>query len=231
VGASAAFYLVTDPVTLRLLEELNPAAVSLYDHYEPGLHRRESYNRMKETLLAEVRSGQAVCAAFYGHPGIFVTPSHEAVRQARAEGFVAQMLPAVSAEDCLFADLGVDPGATGCQSFSATDFLLRRRQVDPSAVLLLWQVSVVGIQHHVTESMPGNLGVLVDYLLDWYEPSHRVTLYEASTYPLAGPSITELSLAQLPHAEPAPLATLYVPPNAARAEDPEMAARLGVELD
>jgi hypothetical protein len=34
------------------------------------------------------------------------------------------MLPAVSAEDCLFADLGVDPGAAGCQSHEAADFLI-----------------------------------------------------------------------------------------------------------
>src|SRR2546429_6584747 len=49
-------------------------------------------------------------------------------RQAREEGFEAEMLPAVSAEDCLFADLGVDPGDEGCQSFEATSFLLFRSE-------------------------------------------------------------------------------------------------------
>jgi uroporphyrin-III C-methyltransferase len=32
----------------------------------------------------------SVVAAFYGHPGIFVTPSHEAIRRARAEGYEAR---------------------------------------------------------------------------------------------------------------------------------------------
>jgi uncharacterized protein YabN with tetrapyrrole methylase and pyrophosphatase domain len=221
---------VTEPLSVRLLQELNPAAISLFDHYEAGVDRRQSYERMQETILGGVRAGNTVCAAFYGHPGVFVAPSHGAVRQARAEGFAAQMLPGVSAEDCLFADVGVDPGITGCQSFDATDFLLRRRQVDPSAALVLWQVSVLGIRHYEPEPTPRNLDVLVDYLLQWYGHDHRVTLYEASPYPLVEPSIRELALAELSGAQPSPLATLYVPPGETRPENPEMAARLGVEL-
>ena len=229
--ASAAFYLVTDPIVATVLEELNPSARSLYEHYEAGVDRRLAYERMTETLLAEVRAGHSVCAAFYGHPGVFVSPSHDAVRQARAEGFAARMLPAVSAEDCLFADLGVDPGPTGCQSYEATDFLLRHRTVDPTAALILWQVSVIGARLYTTEPPNEHLDVLADYLLQWYEPSHPVILYEASPYPIAPASIHELTLEQLRDAEPAPLATLYVPPIAARADDPEMAARLGLGLD
>jgi len=34
------------------------------------------------------------------------------------------MLPGISAEDCLFADIGVDPGIYGCQSFEATDLFV-----------------------------------------------------------------------------------------------------------
>jgi hypothetical protein len=229
--ASSAFYLVTDPITVSVLEKLNASAISLYGHYASGVDRRVAYDRMKETLLVEVRAGHSVCAAFYGHPGIFVSPSHEAVRQARAEGFAAQMLPAVSAEDCLFADLGVDPGATGCQSYEATDFLLRRREVDPTAALILWQVSVIGARLYTREPPNEHLDVLAEYLLQWYSPSHPLMLYEASPYPIAPASIRELMLEQLPGAEPTPLATLYMPPISAPAEDPEMAALLGLELD
>ena len=91
-----------------------------------------------------------MCAVFYGHPGVFVNPSHRAVAQARAEGFRAAMLPGVSAEDCLFADLGLDPGAHGCQSYEATDFVIRRRSCYPSALLILWQVGALG-EDSVTE--------------------------------------------------------------------------------
>src|SRR3546814_12671609 len=35
---------------------------------------------------------------------------HKAIAQARAEGLEAHMEAGVSAEDCLYADLGIDPG-------------------------------------------------------------------------------------------------------------------------
>jgi uncharacterized protein YabN with tetrapyrrole methylase and pyrophosphatase domain len=226
--ADVALYLVADPIEASLLEEIRPDARSLYDHYEAGLPRRQIYDRIAEAMLVEVRQGQAVCAAFYGHPGIFVSPSHEAVRRARAEGFAARMLPAVSAEDCLFADLGVDPGETGCQSYEATDFLLRRRQVDPTAMLILWQVSVIGERLYVREPRPERLSVLVDYLRTWYDGDHTVTVYEASPYPMTEPLIENVTLEQLRAAELGPLATLYIPPVGERADDEEMAALLGL---
>src|SRR5205814_145574 len=120
VGAEVALYLVADVVAESWVRELNPNARSLHDHYRLGVPRQDIYDRMTETILAEVRSGADVCVAFYGHPGVFVYPSHAAIARARVDGFSARMLPAVSAEDCLFADLGVDPGTTGCQSYEAT---------------------------------------------------------------------------------------------------------------
>ena len=54
------------------------------------------------------------------------------------------MLPAVSAEDCLVADLGVDPGERGWQSWEATELLLRGFRPDPTAGLVLWQVDGIG---------------------------------------------------------------------------------------
>ena len=219
---------MTDGVAREWLHELNPSARSLQDHYREGLPRREIYDRITDTILAAVRTDARVCAAFYGHPGVFVYPSHEAVRRARAEGFRATMLPAVSAEDCLFADLGVDPGATGCQSYEATDFLIRERQIDPTAALILWQVSVIGERIYSTGPREHRLGALVEYLGNWYEREHVVTLYEAAPYPFARPLIKRIALGDLQHAEPSPLATLYVPPAAVRDPDPEMIARLGL---
>ena len=52
----------------------------------------ELYTEMVERILFFVRKGKKVCAVFYGHPGIFVFSSHEAIRIARAEGYPAVML-------------------------------------------------------------------------------------------------------------------------------------------
>ena len=103
---------------------------------------------MAEAILEPVRAGKRVCAAFYGHPGVFVLPSHEAIARARAEGFDATMLPGVSAEDCLVADLGVDPARNGLQSYEAGDFLRRRPAIEPTTALVLWQIGVVGARTH-----------------------------------------------------------------------------------
>lgn len=65
-------------------------------------------------MLQEVRLGKKVVGVFYGHPGVFVSPSHRAISIARFEGYEAKMLPAVSAEDSLYADLGIDPSRPGC---------------------------------------------------------------------------------------------------------------------
>jgi uncharacterized protein YabN with tetrapyrrole methylase and pyrophosphatase domain len=171
------------------------------------------YEAIVEAILEPVRSGARVCAAFYGHPGVFVRPSHEAVARARAEGHDARMLPAVSAEDCLFAELGVDPALHGCASYDATTFLARPRPVDTTAALVLWQVSAVGESRAVTSGSHGrNLDVLSARLLELYPAQHEVVLYEASPFPASNALVERLELVTLADARPTPQATLYVPP-------------------
>src|SRR5690606_41924587 len=53
-----------------------------------------------------------------------------------SEGFVARMEPGISAEACLYADLGIDPGRHGVQSMEATHFLVYDRVPDTSGLVL-----------------------------------------------------------------------------------------------
>lgn len=211
---------------MRSIERLNANTRSLQGHYKPGRIRAETYQAIVEEILTSVRRGGKICVALYGHPGVFAQPAHEAIRLAREEGHSARMLPAVSAEDCLFADLGVDPGATGCQSYEATDFLMRERRIDTSAALVLWQVGVVGNLTYAPEGDPSRLPVLVDCLCTLYPPEHEVVLYEASPFPGCGPIIERLPLANVARAGVSPGTTLYVPPPRARCVDREMVRRL-----
>jgi uncharacterized protein YabN with tetrapyrrole methylase and pyrophosphatase domain len=143
MAAEKVLYCVADAATERLILKLNQTAESLYDKYGEGKQRRETYNEMTETTLEYVRKGLDVCVAYYGHPGFFVNPSHRAIKIARAEGFEAKMLPAVSSVDCLISDLGIDL-ASGCQIFEATDLMLRQRLVDPHSHVIILQVSALG---------------------------------------------------------------------------------------
>ena len=227
--ADDVLYLVTQPLTAQWIERTNPRSRSLDGLYAPGKPRHETYAEMVDELLAPVRAGRDVCAAFYGHPGVFVHPGHEAVRRARAEGHRARMLPAVSALDCLVADLGIDPAVTGLQSYEATDFVVHRRPPDPAATLVLWQIGVVGELGYATEPRRENLALLVECLVETYPRDHEAIVYEASPYPLvADPVVLRLPLEDLPEARVPLLATLVVPPARAPRRDPELAARLGL---
>ena len=201
------------------IEHVNPNARSLDAFYEPGRERRHTYAAIVEEVLARLRQGGEVCLAFYGHPGVFATPAHEAIRRARSEGFAARMLPAVSAEDCLFADLGLDPGASGCQSYDATDLLVHRRQLDPSAASILWQVSIVGNLDYAPAGDLSRLPRLIEYLEQFYPPDHEVICYAASPYPIAEPIIHRVQISKLAEVELPRLSLLYVPPAVGRTPD------------
>jgi uncharacterized protein YabN with tetrapyrrole methylase and pyrophosphatase domain len=224
--AEKLFYLVTDPATASWLHRLNPTATTLDDLYAPGKSRIRTYVEMSDRIVAAVRAGQNVCAAFYGHPGVFVAASHHAIRRLRHAGYPARMLPGVSAEDCLFADLGVNPGNVGCQSFEATDFLAARRRFDPTSELILWQVGVMG-EASVRKGVscrPARLQKLTDTLRHYYPARHPVVLYEASGFPGCEPMVKRTTLAKLPTEKVLSMTTLYVPPKPPRADDPRIMA-------
>lgn len=230
-GASKLFFLVSDPVTTRWLRTLNSTAESLADAYASGRPRDQSYEQMVERMLAPVRRGKDVCAAFYGHPGVFVDPSHTAVARARAEGHRARMLPGISAEDCLFADLGLDPGENGCQSFEATDFLVHRRRYDPRSLLVLWQIGAIGVLTFRPGSLWSRKGlrVLVEELRRHYRADQEVVIYEAAPFPVCPPRIERVPLARLAKAQVTLASTLVVPPTREVRSDPDMLAKLGLK--
>lgn len=222
--ADSLLYVVGDPVAEAVMKQLNPnGSVSMSGYYEEGQSRMNAYNAMVEHILRCVRSGDTTVAAFYGHPGVFAYPSHESIRRARAEGFAARMLPGVSSEDCLFADLGVDPAVGGCQSYEATDFLLNAVSIDASSQLILWQIGTLGDWTYKTHmydirAMP----LLMQKLMRSYPPNHVLTVYEAAMFPGAEPMIERIPLYWLSDFPITAAMTLYVPPARARIPDPEM---------
>lgn len=220
--ADVVFSLI-DGLALDWLRDLNPDCRDLGMLYADNRDRRESYAEMQHLILERVRAGQSVCAVLYGHPGVFAQVGRKAMGQARAEGFATRMEPGISAEACLYADLDLDPGERGVQSFEATQFLVQRRQIDPASLLLLWQVAQAGnVECTGFEPRPDRVRILVDKLLRWYPETTETILYEAATLPIQDFRAERVALSCVPGAVLNAATTLVIPP--ATAAEPDQAA-------
>lgn len=225
--ADVVFAAVSDPLVELWVQQMHHDVRSLQPFYREGKSRYDTYREMVEAMLAEVRAGKRVCGAFYGHPGVFARVPHDAIAQARREGYGASMEPGVSAEDCLYADLGFDPGAFGCQHFEASQYMFYRRRTDPSAYLVLWQVGVAG-DRSVRRFQTGTAHrrLLVERLAEDYPLDHPVTLYEAATLPISPPRIEAIALADLVGADMSLQTTLVIPPAIPLQRDEAMLERI-----
>lgn len=211
--ADVVFAAVSDPLVELWLQQMHGDVRSLQGCYATGKSRHDTYREMVDTILAEVRAGRRVCGVFYGHPGVFAQAPHRSIEQARREGFDAHMEPGISAEDCLYADLGIDPGNYGCQHYEASQFMFYRRVVDPSAYLILWQVGHAG-DRSVSRTItgPAYRRLLVELLGHHYPLEHEVVAYEAATLPISTPRIDAMPLSALVDAELKLQTTLVIPP-------------------
>jgi len=229
--ADVVFALVSDPLVELWVQDMRPDMRSLQPYYREGKVRLDSYREMVEAMLVEVRVGRRVCGIFYGHPGVFALVPHRAVERARGEGFEAVMEPGISAEDCLYADLGIDPGTYGCAHFEASQFMFHQRRIDPSAYLILWQIGIAGdrsLSRFATGADYRRL--LVELLAADYPLEHEVIAYEAATLPIAAPRLERMPLRGIVDADLRLQTTLVVPPARRMQPNEEMLARLA-EID
>lgn len=211
--ADVVFAALSDGIVELWLRRLRPDMRSLQPYYREGKSRMRTYRQWVAVILAEVRAGKQVCGVFYGHPGVFAWSPHEAIRVARAEGFPAHMEPGISAEDCLYADLGIDPGRYGCQHFEASQLLFYERRIDPAGYLVLWQVALVGDRSlGRLATGPAYRQLLVELLEQDYPPDHELIIYRGATLPIEQARIRRVLLRDLAHTTMTAEETLVLPP-------------------
>jgi hypothetical protein len=212
--ADKLFHVVAEPAAAYWLKSLNPTAESLVQYYAEGKSRMRTYEEMVERILSHVHRGEHVCVAFYGHPAVGVEPTQMVLRRARAEGFSARVLPGVSSDACLYADLGIDPMDHGIQAYEASRFVAREPQIDTGTGLILWQAGFVGESSMNFSGRSHGPGVrhLVSVLRRYYPASHPVAAYEASPYPIAPPWIAWTKLRSLADAIRSTATTVFIPP-------------------
>lgn len=212
-NADIVFAALPDSIADQWVQSLNPNFVNLQQFYVDGQVRTECYENMVNAILNAVHAGKNVVGAFYGHPGVFAWAPHESIRRARTAGFTAYMEPGISAEDCLYADLGIDPGSAGCQALETSQLLFYKHIVDPSSLLILWQISLAG-DHTLTtyDSNTHKLELTVQYLNQWYSNEHEVIIYEAPFLPTQKVRMDRIKLSELPQTKLSMISTLVIPP-------------------
>ena len=228
-SADKVLYLLAEIAPVSWLEDLNASAESMEALYRPDRPFAEVYEDVVATILEHVRKPQDVCVVFYGHPGVFDRTSRDAVDRARAEGFRARILPGITAEDCLYVDLEIDPGPSGMQSFDATDFLVRDRTPDLTVPMILWQVGIVGGSRTTGKVRRPGLFVLSERLAELYGSEHEVVVYEATPFPVGRPMIERCAVADLADAGVTGLSTLFVPARDVASVNEEMMTRLRMD--
>lgn len=212
--ADKVLYLVNEPATQKWIQSLNSNSESLDPLYIKYQARNDNYLLISEYIINQLENTNLLCLVIYGHPTVLVQPSIYAVQEAIKRKYNVIVMPAISAEACLFADLFIDPSSCGCQSFEATDFLIYQREYTSSSHLILWQPGVIGIKNRLTHyNSERGLRLLTEYLSQKYSLDHELVLYEAAQYPTFKPIIEKVPLVSLPSSNVTPLTTLYIPPN------------------
>lgn len=226
-AADVVLLCSADAVTDAYLHTLNDNIEDLHVYYGIDVPRRQTYNAMAGRAVEMVRRGKNVVMVFYGHPGVFVDPTFEAIRQVRDMGLPAVMLPGISAEDCMIADLEVDPAAQGMQTYEATYYLSRKIQIDVRVPLVLWQVALIGDPSYPEGGFDSrNLGLLTSHLQELYGDDHVVVIYEAAQHPLAQARIWPIPLSELGPEHVTGISTMFVPPKEPAFLDIEVVERM-----
>lgn len=212
-NAKKVLYLISDPITEFYIKDLNKTAESMYRFYADGKERIITYNEIIEYILRTLFEYKDLCVAFYGHPGVFTYPSHKVIEKAREKGYEAKMLPGISTEDFIFAELGFDPGTYGLQTFEASQLLYKNLEYDSNCYLIIWQIGIIGIKDYSKNpQIKDKLTLLKDQLLKKYPKEHEIIFYTASTHRMFESTIIKSELQYLDTSDFDPLATLIIRP-------------------
>lgn len=215
-NADVVFYHANSGVTASYVREVNANAIDLYEYYGEGKVRNITYVQMAELMLREVRRGLSVVGLFHGHPGYFVKAGRRALAIAQMEGYETLLLPGISATDCLFSDLRIDPGVIGVQILKASHVLRKKVVLATNNHVVLIQVASVGDN---TFSFSGfkhaKLDRFFDKLISIYGEDHESVYYIASIFPGLEPVMIVRTLGEYRQKEAqdtVKAATLYLPP-------------------
>ncbi|HAU0120902.1 TPA: methylase [Legionella pneumophila] len=227
-NADKVLYLVNENHLKHWIQREAKNSESLEPMYFAHPKRIVAYQAITDFIVDEYTKVSTLCVVFYGHPTVFADSALKAVKQITQQGGNAIILPAISAQDCLYSDLKIDPGNQGCFSIEATELLIYERKIDPFSHLIIWQIANLG---SFNTNQTTKLNVLSDYLLHFYPSNQPICIYEAPTLPLEKPRIEWSELNDFPNLEINSISMLYIPPNHNTKLSDKYISLLEIDLD
>lgn len=208
-NADKVLYLVNEDNLKAWLIRESKESESLELIYFNHARRVDAYYHITQHIIDEYHKVNNLCVVFYGHPTVFAESALNAAKKIKAKNGNVTILPAVSALDCLFSDLQIDPGEHGCFSIDATELLLFERSIDTSSHVILWQIANLGVSN---TQLTSKLAVLADYLGNYYSQDQQICIYQAAFLPRLKAKIEWIKLQDLALAVITPTSTLYIEP-------------------
>lgn len=207
-------YLTNDDHYESFIHDINPASESLESIYFSCASRAHAYQAIQTKILSELQIGKTLCFAIYGHPTFFVQTVPDLYEHTKRLGLSMKVLPAVSAMDCMLADLCINPGDRDMQIFDATNILVYKKQLDWSSHIFIYQLGAVGESSHLREPhmLARRTKFFCDYLAKQVKGDPKVVIYEASQLPKRSSVVTRSTLKTLYLHPISPIATIYIPP-------------------
>lgn len=220
--SDVVLYLVNNPMMEEWIKTVAIYSETLEPLYSSYENRANSYAAITKYILAKVYDLKNVCVVVYGHPTFFSLPGLRAVQLATEKGIDSLILPGISALDCLIADLQIEVGKTGIQSYEATDFLAYERNFDPTSHLILWQVDVIGNPTHTISTNKIGVTMLKKRLIQTYGADHIAIIYEGALFPSMKPRIERVALTEIDSIACSPISTMYIAPLPSPPPNPEI---------
>lgn len=224
-------HLVNDPLMAEWIKLNNKNSESLDNIYFKYPLRLTCYKKITEYILEQLSLVTNLCVVMYGHPLVYAQSALDAAIEAKTLGYEVNILPGISAVDCLFADLIIDPGEFGYQSYEATDFLIRPRVINTTSHLVLWQINAIGcLGNKIDKKNKDGIKILISKLELIYGFNYEVIIYEAAQYANFNPRIEKTLIRNLDRVDLTSLSTLYIPPMSKAEIDSEMLKQLSIDI-
>lgn len=216
--SSCVVYLLNEPAIKKWVSLNSKKSITLDELYFSSSLRADSYNKIANEIIAILEEHNDIVFLIYGHPTYFSSIVPKLIEKISLEQVDIQIMPGISALDCLFSDLRVDPGVNGLQSYDATEFILYDHAFSKNVHLVLWQIAIIGEIKIISDDILSlkrqakALEILYTKLARQYPDEHFLYLYIASQYPSIPFEAIKIRLIDLLDISIPRLATLYIPP-------------------